>query len=132
VNQIFNILNGVLVAIGSISLLVGGVGIMNIMYATVTERTKEVGIRRAVGATKKDILLQFLTESVVLSVFGGLSGLLFAIVLVILIRPFFPVAINALAVMITLGISSAIGIFFGVFPARRAANLPPIEAIRYE
>lgn len=132
VNQIFNILNGVLVAIGSISLLVGGVGIMNIMYATVTERTKEVGIRRAVGATEKDILLQFLTESIALSVLGGLTGLLLAILIVVLVRPFFPVAINALAVVITMGISSAIGIFFGVFPARRAAKLPPIEAIRYE
>jgi len=132
VNQIFNILNGVLIAIGSISLLVGGVGIMNIMYATVTERTKEVGIRRAVGATEKDVLMQFLTESIALSVLGGLTGLLLAILIVVLVRPFFPVAINALAVVITMGISSAIGIFFGVFPARRAAKLPPIEAIRYE
>ena len=132
VNQIFNIINGVLIAIGSISLLVGGIGIMNIMYATVTERTKEVGIRRAVGATKDDILVQFLTESVVLSLFGGLMGLTVSILLVLIIRPFFPVSINALAVFIALFVSSGIGIFFGVFPAKRAANLPPIEAIRYE
>jgi len=132
INQIFSIVNGVLVAIGSISLVVGGIGIMNIMYATVTERTKEVGIRRAVGATQKDIMLQFLTESLILSVFGGLLGLIIAALLVLIIRIFFPAEINLFSVVITLGISSAIGIFFGVFPARRAAKLPPIEAIRYE
>lgn len=132
VNQIFGIINSVLVAIGSISLLVGGIGIMNIMYATVTERTKEVGIRRAVGATQKDILLQFLTESLILSVFGGILGLILAFLIVLVIRIFFPASINLFSVIITLVISSAIGIFFGVFPARRAAKLPPIEAIRYE
>lgn len=131
-NQIFNIVNGVLVAIGSISLLVGGIGIMNIMYASVTERTKEIGIRRAVGATENDILMQFLTESVLLSVAGGALGLLVATLIVLVVRPFFPVAINLLAVVITFVVSSAIGVFFGVFPARRAAKLPPIEAIRYE
>lgn len=132
INQIFGILNAVLVAIGSISLIVGGIGIMNIMYATVTERTKEVGIRRAVGATQRDIMLQFLTESLILSVFGGMLGLITATLLVIIIRIFFPAEINLLSVIITLAISSAIGIFFGVFPAKRAAKLPPIEAIRYE
>jgi putative ABC transport system permease protein len=132
VNQIFNILNGVLIAIGSISLVVGGIGIMNIMYASVTERTREVGIRRAVGATQRDILMQFLTESVLLSVFGGLLGLSLATLIVLLVRPFFPMAINLSSVTITLAISSGIGIFFGVFPARRAAKLPPIGAIRYE
>jgi putative ABC transport system permease protein len=131
-NQIFVILNGVLVAIGSISLIVGGVGIMNIMYANVTERTKEIGIRRAIGATKRDILLQFLTESVLLALFGGFMGLALASVIVLVVRPFFPVAINALAVVLAVGVSSAIGVIFGVFPARRAANLTPIEAIRFE
>jgi len=132
VNQIFSVINAVLVSIGSISLLVGGIGIMNIMYATVTERTKEVGIRRAIGATQKDILLQFLTESVLLSLFGGLMGLLLASIIVLIVRAFFPVAINLFSVLITIIVSSSIGIFFGVFPARRAAKLPPIEAIRYE
>lgn len=132
VNQIFGVINGVLVAIGSISLLVGGIGIMNIMYASVTERTKEVGIRRAIGATQKDILLQFLAESVLLSVFGGVMGLILASIIVLIIRVFFPATINLLSVVITLVVSSSIGIFFGVFPARRAAKLPPIEAIRYE
>jgi len=132
INQIFGVINAVLIAIGSISLLVGGIGIMNIMYATVTERTKEVGIRRAIGATQKDILLQFLTEAVVLSVLGGILGLVIATILVLIIRFFFPASINALSVIITFVISSGIGIIFGVFPARRAASLPPIEAIRYE
>ena len=132
INQIFGIINTVLVAIGSISLIVGGIGIMNIMYATVTERTKEVGIRRAVGATQRDIMLQFLTESLILSLFGGILGLILSALIVFIIRFFFPASINLFSVIITLVISSAIGIFFGVFPARRAAKLPPIEAIRYE
>jgi len=132
VNQIFDIINLILVAIGSISLIVGGIGIMNIMYASVTERTKEVGIRRAMGATERDILNQFLTESVVLSLMGGFLGLLLAALAVLATRPFFPVSLNLLAVVISLTVSSAIGIGFGVFPARRAAKLSPIEAIRYE
>ena len=132
VNQIFTIINSVLVAIGSISLVVGGIGIMNIMYATVTERTKEVGIRRAVGATQRDILNQFLAEAVILSALGGIMGLTLAALIVLAVRSFFPASINLLSVVITLVISSGIGIFFGVFPARRAAQLPPIEAIRYE
>ena len=132
VNQIFAVLNAILVAIGSISLLVGGIGIMNIMYATVTERTKEIGIRRAIGATKKDILVQFLAESVVLSTLGGLVGLLLSVLIVMAIRIFFPAAINTLAVVIAFGVSGFIGVFFGVFPAKRAADLPPIVAIKYE
>jgi len=132
ITSIFGIINSVLVAIGSISLVVGGIGIMNIMYANVTERTKEVGIRRAIGATKQDILFQFLTESVLLSLIGGVGGLLLAILIVAGVSQFFPLEINATSVVIALGISTAIGVFFGVFPARRAANLAPIEAIRYE
>ncbi len=132
VNQIFGVINGVLIAIGSISLVVGGIGIMNIMYANVSERTREVGIRRAIGATKKDILFQFLFESIMLSLFGGIMGLVIAIILVIIIRNFFPVAINLVAGIVAFGVSTFIGVFFGVFPARRAANLEPIEAIRYE
>lgn len=132
VGQIFGIINIVLVAIGSISLLVGGIGIMNIMYATVTERTREVGIRRAIGATKRDILLQFLTESTMLSIFGGVLGLLLAAGIVLLVQIWFPVALNLIAVVVAIGVSSAIGIFFGVSPAKKAANLSPIDAIRYE
>lgn len=132
INQIFAIINLVLIAIGSISLIVGGIGIMNIMYATVTERTREVGIRRAMGATTRDILLQFLTESTMLSLFGGVVGLILASLLVTLVRNWFPVAINFFAVILAIGVSSGIGIFFGVFPAKKAADLSPMEAIRYE
>ena len=132
INQIFSIINTILIAIGSISLIVGGIGIMNIMYASVTERTKEIGIRRAIGATQKDILYQFLTESVILSVMGGLLGLLLAAIVVLILHQFFPASLNLLSIIISFTVSSIIGVFFGVFPARRAANLPPIEAIRYE
>lgn len=132
VTRIFSILNYILIAIGSISLLVGGIGIMNIMYATVTERIKEIGIRRAIGATRNDILLQFLAQALIISVFGGVLGLLLAIVIVLIIQPFFPAGINFISVIAALGISSVIGIFFGVFPAKKAADLSPIEAIRYE
>lgn len=132
VNQIFGIINLVLIAIGSISLIVGGIGIMNIMYATVTERTREIGIRRALGATRKDILLQFLTESTMLSLFGGIVGLFLATIIVAIVRNWFPVAINLFAVILAIGVSSGIGIFFGVFPAKKAADLSPMEAIRYE
>jgi len=132
VNQIFSIVNAILIAIGSISLIVGGIGIMNIMYATVTERTKEIGIRRAIGATEKDILSQFLLESIILSVTGGLLGLILASLIVLAIRTVFPAAINLLAVVLAFGVSTIIGVFFGVFPARRAAKLTPLEAIRYE
>jgi putative ABC transport system permease protein len=131
-NQIFVILNGVLISIGSISLVVGGIGIMNIMYATVTERTKEVGIRRAIGATEGDVLRQFLAESVLMSFIGGAMGLILAVLIIFGIRIFFPASINITAIFIAFVVSSSIGIFFGVFPARRAAKLPPIEAIRSE
>lgn len=132
VNQIFGIINTILIAIGSISLFVGGIGIMNIMYATVTERTKEIGIRRAIGATEKDILTQFLTESIVLSLLGGVVGLLISAIIVFIIRFFFPASLNMVAILVAIVVSSGIGILFGVFPARRAAKLSPIEAIRYE
>lgn len=132
IGSIFTMMNTVLVAIAAISLLVGGIGIMNIMYVTVTERIKEIGIRRAIGATRRDILYQFLIESVILSLFGGLSGLLLAYAIVLLIQRVFPAYINVETILLSLGVSSFIGILFGVFPAKKAADLSPIEAIRYE
>lgn len=132
VTSIFSVLNSVLVFIGAISLVVGGIGIMNIMYVSVVERTKEIGIRRAIGATKGDILSQFLAESVILSLIGGLGGIAFSFLIVLLIQRVFPAYIDLTSVLIAFGVSSIIGIVFGVFPARKAANLSPIEAIRYE
>lgn len=131
-DAIFVAVNALLIAIGSISLLVGGIGIMNIMYASVNDRIKEIGIRRALGATKGDILYLFLYQSVILALLGGFLGLGLAALVVIVIQPWFPAAINLTSVIVALFVSSGIGIFFGVFPANRAAKRSPIEAIRYE
>jgi putative ABC transport system permease protein len=98
----------------------------------VVERTKEIGIRRAIGATQRDILLQFLTESVLLSLLGGMSGVLVSYGITTLIYKYFPAQVTLSSVLIAFGVSSLVGIGFGVFPARKAANLSPIEAIRYE
>lgn len=132
IEGIFGMLNSVLVAIAAVSLVVGGIGIMNIMYVTVTERIKEIGIRRALGARKSDILLQFLVESVALSILGGLLGLILAYIIVFFIQSVFPAYIDANSVMLALGVSSIIGVVFGVFPAKKAADLSPIDAIRNE
>lgn len=132
INSIFGVLNGVLIAIAGISLVVGGIGIMNIMYVTITERIKEIGIRRAIGARKGDILYQFLLESTILSLFGGALGLLLAFLIVLGINIVFPAYIDATSVIVALSVSSIIGIVFGVFPAKKAADLSPMEAIRYE
>jgi len=132
VESIFGMLNTVLVAIAAVSLVVGGIGIMNIMYVTVTERIKEIGIRRALGARASDILLQFLVESVALSILGGLMGLGLAYLIVFFIQSVFPTYIDLNSVMLALGVSTVIGVVFGVFPAKKAADLSPIDAIRNE
>jgi len=132
VESIFGMLNTVLVAIAAVSLVVGGIGIMNIMYVTVTERIKEIGIRRALGARASDILLQFLVESVALSILCGLMGLGLAYLIVFFIQSVFPTYIDLNSVMLALGVSTVIGVVFGVFPAKKAADLSPIDAIRNE
>lgn len=132
ISSIFSMLNFVLIAIAAISLLVGGIGIMNIMYVSVIERIREIGIRRALGAQKIDILSMFLVESVILSVLGGSLGIGLSIGVILLIQSFFPAYVDIGSIFLAFGVSSLIGIVFGVFPAKKAADLSPIEAIRYE
>jgi putative ABC transport system permease protein len=120
--------------IAAISLIVGGIGIMNIMLVTVTERTREIGLRKALGAKKRDIITQFLIEAIILTIAGGIIGMLIGISASFLIAKLIslPFAISIKAITLAMGVSGAIGILFGWYPARKAANLQPIEALRYE
>jgi putative ABC transport system permease protein len=132
VNTITGALTLLLAAIAGISLLVGGIGVMNIMLVSVTERTQEIGLRKAIGATQNDILLQFTIEAVILSVIGGLVGTGLGIGATTLIATFTPLkaTISPTAIILAVGVSGGIGLFFGVVPARQAAKLDPIEALR--
>ena len=123
-----------LLVVACISLVVGGIGIMNIMYVSVTERTKEIGLRMSVGARGIDILNQFLIESVLLSVTGGLIGVLVGVGVALGINVFahWPIQIQPWSVLLSFAVCSATGIFFGWYPAKKAASLDPIEALRYE
>ena len=129
--RIFNIVLG---SIAAISLLVGGIGIMNIMLATVTERTREIGVRRALGARKKDIITQFLVETVVLSLGGGIIGVAVGVIVPLIVSHFadMKTIITFWSLALAFGISGLTGIVFGLYPASRAANLSPIEALRHE
>lgn len=134
ISTITGIFTVVIAGIAGISLLVGGIGIMNIMMVSVTERTREIGIRKAIGAKNRDILIQFLVESIVLSVTGGVFGILFAVIVSELLSSFtiLDTTITWLPIVIALSFSTIIGLFFGIYPAMRAARLNPIDALRYE
>lgn len=118
--------------IAAISLVVGGIGVMNMMLVSVTERTKEVGLRKALGATPHIILLQFLIESVMLTLAGGMIGVTLGGVGTLIINRFFPARLSLVSILLAFGVSTLVGIVFGILPARRAARLSPINALRYE
>ena len=128
------VFNSLLAAVASISLLVGGIGIMNIMLVSVTERTREIGLRRAVGAKAKDILLQFIVEAITLCTVGGILGILIALVITMGFAQIagWPVALQWEVIVLAVLFSAAIGVFFGYYPAHKAAGQDPIEALRFE
>ncbi|HPA55633.1 MAG TPA: FtsX-like permease family protein, partial [Bacillota bacterium] len=133
-NNVLNIFTMVIGAIAGISLVVGGIGVMNIMLVSVTERTREIGIRKALGAKNKDIMLQFLTESIILCLIGGTIGMSLGITLGLVAGKIIniPLGVSPLVILLAFTFSSAVGIFFGLYPANKAAKLDPIEALRYE
>ena len=133
-NDTINTIKMVLIAIAGISLLVGGIGIMNIMLVSVTERTREIGIRKAIGADKRDVLMQFIIEAITTSGLGGVLGIILGIILVQAVSSAFNIRgeVSVGAILIASGISTFIGVIFGYLPANKAANLHPIDALRYE
>ena len=125
----------VMVVLSSIGLLVGGIGVMNIMLVSVTERTREIGVRKAIGARRSDIIMQFLSEAVVLTALGGLIGMLFGWGVSRVVRiamPSLPTMVPLWAAGLGVAVSVGIGVFFGIWPASKAARLDPVEALRYE
>ncbi len=134
VGSVTGLLTTLLAGIAGISLVVGGIGIMNIMLVTVTERTREIGLLKSIGARNRDILTQFLIEAIVLTLVGGAIGIIIGIALAFLISNVIgiPFVLSATAILLAVGVSSAVGIVFGYYPAQRAAKLSPIEALRHE
>jgi putative ABC transport system permease protein len=133
--QIANILDVVLIIVSAIALVISGIGIMNIMLVTVTERTREIGLRMAVGAARRDILEQFLAEAVLISMAGGLAGILIGVAIPLSVRFFtdeFAIPISALSIAVAFTVSLGVGLIFGILPASRASKLNPTEALRYE
>jgi len=134
VGRVTGIISAVVSSIAAISLVVGGIGVMNIMLVSVTERTREIGIRKAIGARRRDILLQFLVEAVIISGMGGVIGTAFGIGISFAISSFIkiPPGVSLGTIMIAWIFSAGVGVFFGIYPANKAAKLDPIEALRYE
>lgn len=134
INKITGIITVVIGAIAAISLLVGGIGVMNIMFVSVTERTREIGIRKAIGAKRKDILLQFLVESVIVSGIGGIIGTIIGVGLALIVSSFIkiPPGVSIGTIAIAWIFSAGVGIFFGIYPANKASKLDPIDALGYE
>jgi putative ABC transport system permease protein len=134
INKVLSIFTDFIGAVAGISLIVGGIGVMNIMLVSVTERTREIGIRKAIGATTQNIMVQFLTESVIISLIGGVIGMIIGISASEIVGNFVNVTpvVSPVVVIAAILFSSAVGIFFGIYPAKKAASLDPIEALRYE
>ena len=134
ISSVTGTLSAMLSGIAAISLVVGGIGIMNIMLVTVTERTREIGLLKAIGAKQKDILWQFLIEAVVVTLMGGLIGLLLGIIITFIATKFLsiPFVVSIISILLAIGVSTAVGIIFGYYPAKKAAELQPIDALRYE
>lgn len=134
INKVINIFTSFISCVAAISLIVGGIGVMNIMLVSVTERTKEIGIRKAIGANTKSILLQFLTEAIIISVIGGIIGLAIGLIGSYIIGRYIGIvpSITIMHIVFVILFSSSIGVFFGIYPAKKAAELNPIDALRYE
>ncbi len=132
INAILGTITLTLSGIATISLIVGGIGIMNVMLITVSERTREIGLRKAIGAYPQAILIQFLIEAVILSILGGGVGIILGSVGAVIINNFLPAKVTSASIMLAFGVSSLVGIIFGVIPARQASRLSPIDALRYE
>jgi len=129
----FTLIFSLVIGIVSIGLLVGGVGVMNIMLMSVTERTREIGVRKAIGARKRDISFQFITEAMTLTGIGGVLGVILSLIFSFLMQlAHFPSSVPIWAILLALAVASSVGLFFGIYPAVKAARLDPVIALRYE